>query len=106
MLNFRGLSFYFPIESKFQPGYAHGLGSLQFPNGTSPLVAKTAIYFGSMGSGAIGSDENSLKTPPPPLPLVYYLYNYHHSTIKLLLFFFVINKILIFHRFVIIIIYI
>lgn len=70
MLNFRGLSFYFPIDSKFQPGYAHGLGSLQFPNGTSPLVAKTAIYVGSMAAGAVGSEEHSLKAPPPPLPLV------------------------------------
>lgn len=68
VLNFRGLSFYFPIESKFQPGYAHGLGSLQFPNGTSPLVAKTAIYVGNMP--ASGSSEESSKTPPPPLPLV------------------------------------
>ncbi|XP_017880700.1 UPF0183 protein CG7083 isoform X2 [Ceratina calcarata] len=69
VLNFRGLSFYFPIDSKFQPGYAHGLGSLQFPNGTSPLVAKTAIYVGNMGAGG-GSDEHNLKAPPPPLPLV------------------------------------
>lgn len=67
VLNFRGLSFYFPIESKFQPGYAHGLGSLQFPNGTSPLVAKTAIYMGNM---ATGGEEHCLKAPPPPLPLV------------------------------------
>ncbi|KAG7300806.1 hypothetical protein JYU34_015141, partial [Plutella xylostella] len=46
-LNFRGLSFYFPVDSKFQPGYAHGLGSLQFPNGASPVVARTTIYHGS-----------------------------------------------------------
>ncbi|XP_034947426.1 UPF0183 protein CG7083 [Chelonus insularis] len=72
VLNFRGLSFYFPIESKFQPGYAHGLGSLQFPNGTSPLVAKTAIYVGSMSGGSSGSEEHCLKAPPPPLPLVCY----------------------------------
>ena len=69
MLNFRGLSFYFPMDSKFQPGYAHGLGSLQFPNGTSPLVAKTAIYMGNMPAGGTGTEEH-LKTPPPPLPLV------------------------------------
>ncbi|XP_011638940.1 UPF0183 protein CG7083 [Pogonomyrmex barbatus] len=71
VLNFRGLSFYFPIDSKFQPGYAHGLGSLQFPNGTSPLVAKTAIYVGNMPAGG-SSEEHGSKTPPPPLPLVCY----------------------------------
>lgn len=69
VLNFRGLSFYFPIDSKFQPGYAHGLGSLQFPNGTSPLVTKTAIYVGNMPAGSSGEEHGS-KTPPPPLPLV------------------------------------
>ncbi|XP_043260412.1 PHAF1 protein CG7083-like [Colletes gigas] len=71
VLNFRGLSFYFPIDSKFQPGYAHGLGSLPFPNGTSPLVAKTARYIGNMASGS-GTDEHNLKAHPPPLPLVCY----------------------------------
>lgn len=77
VLNFRGLSFYFPIDSKFQPGYAHGLGSLQFPNGTSPLVAKTAIYVGNMGAGG-GSDEHNLKAPPPPLPLVIIFCQYYN----------------------------
>ncbi|KYN00726.1 hypothetical protein ALC62_08408 [Cyphomyrmex costatus] len=71
VLNFRGLSFYFPIDSKFHPGYAHGLGSLQFPNGTSPLVAKTAIYVGNILAGGSGEEHGS-KTPPPPLPLVCY----------------------------------
>ncbi|KAJ8303189.1 hypothetical protein KUTeg_019585, partial [Tegillarca granosa] len=47
VLNFRGLSFDFPIESKFEPKYAHGLGSLQFPNGSSPVVSKMCIYTGS-----------------------------------------------------------
>uniref|UniRef100_A0A6B2EJM2 Uncharacterized protein n=1 Tax=Phlebotomus kandelakii TaxID=1109342 RepID=A0A6B2EJM2_9DIPT len=45
-LHFRGLSFYFPVDSKLQPGYAHGLGSLHFPNGASPVVSKMAIYCG------------------------------------------------------------
>ncbi|KAK6622400.1 hypothetical protein RUM44_002211 [Polyplax serrata] len=45
-LNFRGLSFSFPVESKFEPGYAHGLGSLQLQNGSSPTVSKTSIYAG------------------------------------------------------------
>ncbi|VEN55426.1 unnamed protein product, partial [Callosobruchus maculatus] len=46
MLNFRGLSFYFPVESKFQTGSTHNLGSLQFPPGNSPLVSRMAIYCG------------------------------------------------------------
>ncbi|KAK3580322.1 hypothetical protein CHS0354_003556 [Potamilus streckersoni] len=47
VLNFRGLSFDFPIESKFEPRYAHGLGSLQFPSGASPVVSRMCIYTGS-----------------------------------------------------------
>jgi hypothetical protein len=73
------LSFYFPIDSKFQPGYAHGLGSLQFPNGTSPLVAKTAIYIGNMPAGGSSGEEHGSKTPPPPLPLVIMLLNLEDS---------------------------
>lgn len=46
VLNFRGLSFYFPVESKVQAGTAHKLGSLHFPPGSSPLVARMAIYSG------------------------------------------------------------
>ncbi|CAH0551204.1 unnamed protein product [Brassicogethes aeneus] len=46
MLNFRGLSFYFPVESKFQTGTSHNLGSLQFPPGSSPLVSRMSIYSG------------------------------------------------------------
>ncbi|KAK3779777.1 hypothetical protein RRG08_035915 [Elysia crispata] len=30
-----------------QPRYAHGLGSLQFPNGMSPVVARMCIYAGN-----------------------------------------------------------
>lgn len=80
VLNFRGLSFYFPIDSKFQPGYAHGLGSLQFPNGTSPLVAKTAIYVGNMPAGS-SSEEHGSKTSPPPLPLVIMFPDFVHFAI-------------------------
>ncbi|KAL8608778.1 hypothetical protein ACOMHN_065515 [Nucella lapillus] len=47
VLNFRGLSFDFPIDSKFEPRYAHGLGSLQFPNGAFPVVSRMSIYSGS-----------------------------------------------------------
>ncbi|XP_060533868.1 PHAF1 protein CG7083 [Cylas formicarius] len=46
-LNFRGLSFYFPVESKYQKGSTHNLASLQFPPGSSPVVSRMAIYSGS-----------------------------------------------------------
>ncbi|XP_063218330.1 PHAF1 protein CG7083 isoform X2 [Bacillus rossius redtenbacheri] len=62
VLNFRGLSFCFPVESKFQPGYAHGLGSLQFPSGASPVVSRVSIYGGSDPAGGRA----------PPLPLCCY----------------------------------
>lgn len=61
-LHFRGLSFYFPVDSKLQPGYAHGLGSLHFPNGASPVVSKMALYCGG----------NISESKPPPLPLSCY----------------------------------
>ncbi|XP_040154048.1 UPF0183 protein CG7083 [Anopheles arabiensis] len=61
-LHFRGLSFYFPVDSKLQPGYAHGLGSLHFPSGASPVVSKMVIYTG----------VNVLDSRPPPLPLSCY----------------------------------
>ncbi|CAC5409150.1 UPF0183 protein C16orf70 homolog,UPF0183 protein C16orf70,UPF0183 protein CG7083 [Mytilus coruscus] len=60
VLNFRGLSFDFPIESKFEPKYAHGLGSLQFPNGSSPVVSRMCIYTGS----------SLVDTKAPPLPII------------------------------------
>ncbi|XP_017773620.1 PREDICTED: UPF0183 protein CG7083 [Nicrophorus vespilloides] len=47
VLNFRGLSFYFPVESRFQTGSTHNLGSLHFPPGSSPLVSRMAIYSGA-----------------------------------------------------------
>lgn len=59
-LHFRGLSFYFPVDSKLQPGYAHGLGSLHFPNGSSPVVAKMALYSG-------GNASETRVTPALPL---------------------------------------
>lgn len=59
VLNFRGLSFDFPIDSKFEPKYAHGLGSLQFPNGASPVVARMCIY--------TGSSLNECRAPPLPV---------------------------------------
>ncbi|KAK3086507.1 hypothetical protein FSP39_019366, partial [Pinctada imbricata] len=60
VLNFRGLSFDFPIESRFEPTYAHGLGSLQFPNGSSPIVSRMCIYTGS----------SLVDTKVPPLPII------------------------------------
>lgn len=59
VLNFRGLSFEFRIESKCEPRYTHGLGAIQFRSGMSPVVSKMYIYTG-----------NSLDdTRPPTLPL-------------------------------------
>jgi hypothetical protein len=46
----------------FQPGYAHGLGSLQFPNGSSPVVSRTSVYTGS----------NLAESRSPALPLCCY----------------------------------
>lgn len=61
-LHFRGLSFYFPVDSKMQPSYAHGLGSLHFPNGSSPVVSKMALFCGG----------NISESRPPPLPISCY----------------------------------
>ncbi|CAH1269241.1 C16orf70 [Branchiostoma lanceolatum] len=74
MLNFRGLSFSFPIESKFEPHYTHGLGSLQFPNGASPTVSQMCIYTG-----------NSLAdTKAPPMPLSCFHGNCYPETVEVL----------------------
>lgn len=42
-LNFRGLSFYFPVDSKYQKGSTHNLASLQFPPGNSPVSLCAAV---------------------------------------------------------------
>lgn len=78
-LNFRGLSFYFPVDSKFQPGYAHGLGSLQFPNGSSPVVARTTIYYGAQHqTSSTGTGTQQLGSQPlPELPLSCYRQHLH-----------------------------
>lgn len=47
LLNFRGLSFTFPIQSEFEPRFSRGLGSLPFPAGSSPTVSKMCIYAGN-----------------------------------------------------------
>lgn len=46
-LNFRGLSFTFPVEQASEPRYVRGLGSLQFSNGTSPVASKMFIFNGN-----------------------------------------------------------
>lgn len=61
-LHFRGLSFFFPVDSKLQEGYAHGLGSLIFLSGASPVVSKMSLYSGS----------NVSETRAPALPLSCY----------------------------------
>lgn len=59
LLNFRGLTFQFPVEPKFEPRFAGGLGSLQFPGGGSPLVSQMSIYSGS----------SRTTTEAPPMPV-------------------------------------
>ncbi|KAL4708635.1 hypothetical protein ACJJTC_008161 [Scirpophaga incertulas] len=82
-LNFRGLSFYFPVDSKFEPGYAHGLGSLQFPNGGSPVVSRTTIYHGSqhqateIKANAGSAAGSTCAAPLPELPLSCYRQQLH-----------------------------
>ncbi|CRK92996.1 CLUMA_CG006588, isoform A [Clunio marinus] len=59
-LNFRGLTFYFHIDTKIQTNFAsHGLGSLHFGPGNSPVVTKMILYNGN----------NVQDCKPPPLPI-------------------------------------
>jgi hypothetical protein len=58
-LNFRGLSFYFPVDSQYQPHYSHGLGSLQFPGDAVPMLSKMILYSG----------VNPSEPAVPPLPM-------------------------------------
>lgn len=58
-LNFRGISFMFPVEQASESRYVRGLGSLQFANGSSPIASKMFIFNG-----------NSLAdSKPPALPI-------------------------------------
>lgn len=59
VLNFRGLSFTFPVEQASEPRYVRGLGSLQFTNGASPVASKMFIFSGS----------SMAESLPPPLPI-------------------------------------
>lgn len=61
-LDFRGLSFYFPVDSQYEPGRSHGLGSLRFAEDYSPVLAKMIIYCGN----------NATEAPVPQLPLSCY----------------------------------
>ena len=59
-LNFRGLSFTFPVEQASEPRYTNkGLGSLQFSNGASPVASKMFIFNGN----------SLIESKPPPLPI-------------------------------------
>jgi hypothetical protein len=58
-LNFRGLSFYFPVDSQFQPHCnTHGLGSLRFPGESTPILNRVVIYH--------GNNPGELTPPLPP----------------------------------------
>ena len=46
-LNFRGLTFYFPVDLQYEPHYNHGLGSLRFPGDASPVLSKMLLYSGT-----------------------------------------------------------
>ncbi|XP_044744596.1 PHAF1 protein CG7083 [Coccinella septempunctata] len=67
MLNFRGLTFYFPVNTKFlemareqvNGDSKNTIGSLNFPCGTSAIVSRVAIYSG----------QNIDNTAAPELPL-------------------------------------
>lgn len=48
MLNFRGLSFSFPVDQKYQTeGSNNSFVSLQFPSGTAAIVSRMTIYSGA-----------------------------------------------------------
>ncbi|KAF4526399.1 hypothetical protein B566_EDAN012690 [Ephemera danica] len=74
VLNFRGLSFCFPVDSKYQPDYAHGLGSLQFSTGSSPVVGSMSVYAGN----------NLGETKAPPLPICCYMNHLYLSHLEVL----------------------
>lgn len=62
-LNFRGLTFYFHVDSRLQTNFVnHGLGSLHFGPGNSPIVSKMFLYCGNNAQGC----------KPPPMPLLCY----------------------------------
>ncbi|XP_054290277.1 PHAF1 protein CG7083-like [Macrosteles quadrilineatus] len=74
VLNFRGLSFSFHVETKFQPSHTAGLGSLQFASGSSPCVSATSVYSG----------QSLADCSPPPLPLSCYYAQLYLSYVDVL----------------------
>ncbi|XP_076052328.1 PHAF1 protein CG7083 [Oratosquilla oratoria] len=65
VINFPGLSFFFPVDPKYQPSLSLGLSSIQFPSGASPVVSRMLIYS--------GSDMNETRAPPLPPSCVHNL---------------------------------
>lgn len=67
-LTFRGLSFRFPADTKFQPSYGGSrreLGRLQFPPGASPTVSYMCVY-----SGSSLVDCTAPAPPPSRIPTI------------------------------------
>ncbi|KAG5682430.1 hypothetical protein PVAND_011783 [Polypedilum vanderplanki] len=59
-LNFRGLTFYFHVDNKTQANLGnHGLSSLHFGQGNSPVVSRMTLY--------CGNSFAECKAPPLPI---------------------------------------
>ncbi|CAB3364543.1 Hypothetical predicted protein [Cloeon dipterum] len=61
-------------ESNYQPDYALGLGSLQFPSGSSPVLTCMAIYDGN----------NPSETMPPEMPVCVYMNNIYLKKLEVI----------------------
>lgn len=66
LLNWRGVSFCFPAKepsSTVQPSYAHGLGSLNFPSSSLPLLQRMTVF--------MGNSPDKIRIPKlPPLSVI------------------------------------
>ncbi|CAF0957521.1 unnamed protein product, partial [Brachionus calyciflorus] len=62
LLHFPGLFFTFSIDFRVEPKHIthHGIQSLQFPTGRTPLVTKISIYSGTSPSAAMAPEMPSL----------------------------------------------
>nr|CAG4651856.1 EOG090X06XP [Triops cancriformis] len=58
-LNFRGLSFEFPVEQASEPRFVRGVASFQFPSGCSPTASRMCVFQGAQMADC--------KAPPLPL---------------------------------------